>query len=260
MAAHPLTPFLLHTLRENDPDISNQELFARLCKNCASDYQYYGVEYLETIAYLLRYGNVNINLHSQDEDKNTPLIDVSIAGCIDIIDILLDNGADINLTDNEGNTALMLAAMTVKYDAVKLLCERGANLTLVNNDGKSALELAEKENEYYNEDNIDEVNINMVDELKKIIDYLRSYTRVGGKRVTRKQRLFNSPKGGPKTRGIKYATAANARKSIKLIRGQDKTKRKSIAMRMYYRAKYHKYQTPGMRGAMKVWKKYIDSL
>ena len=82
----------------------------------------------------------------------------------------------------------------------------------------------------------------------------------GGKRVTRKQRLFNSPKGGPKTRGIKYATAANARKSIKLIRGQDKTRRKRIAMRMYYRAKYHKYQTPGMRGAMKVWKKYIDSI
>jgi hypothetical protein len=81
----------------------------------------------------------------------------------------------------------------------------------------------------------------------------------GGKR-TRKQRLFNSPKGGPKTRGIKYATAANARKSIKLIRRKDKTRRKSIAMRMYYRAKYHKYQTPGMRGAMKVWKKYIDTI
>ena len=77
--------------------------------------------------------------------------------------------------------------------------------------------------------------------------------------VTKKQRLFNSPKN-PKTRGIKYATAANARKSIKLIRGKDKTRRKSIAMRMYYRAKYHKYQTPGMRGAMKVWKNYIDSL
>ena len=78
--------------------------------------------------------------------------------------------------------------------------------------------------------------------------------------VTKKQRLFNSPKGGPKTRGIKYATASNARKSIKLIRRKDKTRRKMIAMRMYYRAKYHKYQTSGMRGAMKVWKKYMDSL
>ena len=31
-------------------------------------------------------------------------------------------------------------------------------------------------------------------------------------------------------------------------------------MGMYYRAKYHKYQTPGMRDSMKVWKKYMDSI
>jgi len=29
---------------------------------------------------------------------------------------------------------------------------------------------------------------------------------------------------------------------------------------MYYRAKYHKYQTPGMRNAMKVWGAYIKEL
>jgi len=79
--------------------------------------------------------------------------------------------------------------------------------------------------------------------------------------ATRKaSRLFNNPKGKPKTRGIKYATAKNARKSIQLIKGKDRGTRKSIATRMYYRAKFHKYQTPGMRGAMKVWKKYMTTL
>jgi len=77
---------------------------------------------------------------------------------------------------------------------------------------------------------------------------------------TRKQRLFNSPRGGPKTKGIKYGTAKNARKSIQVIKGQDNTRRKRIAMRMYYRAKFHKYQTPGMRAAMKVWKNYINKI
>ena len=77
---------------------------------------------------------------------------------------------------------------------------------------------------------------------------------------TRKSRLFNSPKGPLKTRGIKYATGANARKSIKLIAGKEPGYRKRIAMRMYYRAKYHKYQTPGMRDAMKVWGDYIKSI
>jgi len=74
------------------------------------------------------------------------------------------------------------------------------------------------------------------------------------------RRLFNNPKGAPKTRGIKYGTAENARKSIKRIHHKNATTRKRIAMRMYYRAKFHKYQTPGMRGAMKVWKHYIDSI
>ena len=78
--------------------------------------------------------------------------------------------------------------------------------------------------------------------------------------VTRKLRLFNTPRGAPKTRGIKYATAANARNSINRLKGKDANYRKSVAMRMYYRAKYHKYQTSGMREAMKVWKRYIDSI
>jgi hypothetical protein len=78
--------------------------------------------------------------------------------------------------------------------------------------------------------------------------------------ATRKVRLYNTPPGGPKTRGIKYATGANARASIKKIAGKPAGYRKNVAMRMYYRAKFHKYQTPGMRDAMRVWKKYIDSI
>jgi hypothetical protein len=78
--------------------------------------------------------------------------------------------------------------------------------------------------------------------------------------ATRRQRLYNSPKGTLKTYGIKYATGENARKSIKILAGKEPAYRKRLAMRMYYRAKYHKYQTPGMRDAMKVWKEYIDSI
>ena len=78
--------------------------------------------------------------------------------------------------------------------------------------------------------------------------------------TTRRQRLYNSPKGTLKTYGIKYATGDNARASIRRLAGKEPAYRKRLAMRMYYRAKYHKYQTPGMRDAMKVWKAYIDSI
>jgi hypothetical protein len=81
---------------------------------------------------------------------------------------------------------------------------------------------------------------------------------------TRKQKghqLFNdSPRGYPRTRGIGYGTAERARKSIQLLKGKDKAYQRQVATTMYYRAKHHKYQNQGMRDAMKVWKKYIESI
>ena len=77
---------------------------------------------------------------------------------------------------------------------------------------------------------------------------------------TRKQGLFNSPNASPSTPLIQYGTAEKARASIRRIAGKDATRRKRMAMRMYYRAKFNKNQTQGMRNAMKVWKKYMDSI
>ena len=77
---------------------------------------------------------------------------------------------------------------------------------------------------------------------------------------TRKLRLYNNPPWKPRVSGIKYATGKNARASIQKISKEDKAYRKRVAMRMYLRAKYHKNQTSGMREAMKVWKKYMNTL
>jgi hypothetical protein len=52
----------------------------------------------------------------------------------------------------------------------------------------------------------------------------------------------------------------NPRASILKISKEDKAYRKRVAMRMYFRAKYHKNQTSGMREAMRVWKKYMNNL
>jgi hypothetical protein len=82
---------------------------------------------------------------------------------------------------------------------------------------------------------------------------------VGMVNKTRKQGLFNSPKASGLPL-IQYGTAEKARASIRRIAGKDATRRKQMAMRMYYRAKFNKNQTQGMRNAMKVWKKYIDSI
>lgn len=81
---------------------------------------------------------------------------------------------------------------------------------------------------------------------------------------TRKQskghQLFNdNPRGAPRTKGIGYGTAKKARNSIKLLKGKDKAYRHQVATTMFYRAKYHKYQTEGMKEAQKVWGKYLKT-
>jgi hypothetical protein len=52
----------------------------------------------------------------------------------------------------------------------------------------------------------------------------------------------------------------NARASILKISKEDTAYRKRVAMRMYFRAKYHKNQNSGIREAMRVWKKYMNNL
>ena len=80
---------------------------------------------------------------------------------------------------------------------------------------------------------------------------------------TRKKghQLFNdNPRGRPRTKGMGYGTAKKARNSIKLLKGKDKAYRHQVATTMFYRAKYHKYQTKGMKEAQKVWGDYIKTL
>ena len=86
---------------------------------------------------------------------------------------------------------------------------------------------------------------------------------------TRKQRhqrhqrhqLFNdAPSGTPKTKGIGYGSAKKARNSIRRLKGKPKAYQHQVASTMFFRAKYHKYQTQGMRDAMNVWGTYMHAI
>jgi hypothetical protein len=72
------------------------------------------------------------------------------------------------------------------------------------------------------------------------------------------QRLYNdNPRGRPQTPGLGYGSAAKARYSLKKIRRKTRAYQTQVATTMYYRAKHHKYQTPGMREAMDVYKRFL---
>lgn len=63
------------------------------------------------------------------------------------IRILLEAGADPNLTYDSINTTPLMAAVTLrKIDAIRLLLENGAKLDIKNSQGQTALDLAIKQN------------------------------------------------------------------------------------------------------------------
>ena len=85
------------------------------------------------------------NIELKDEEGQTPLI---IAVCnrqLDVINLLLSHGAQINAVDNEGKTALIHAITPggdsgdPADDLVKLLIEKKADIEVKNERGKTAL-------------------------------------------------------------------------------------------------------------------------
>jgi len=55
---------------------------------------------------------------------------------------LISYGANLNLQHGNGGTALMFAAMFGRNDVLQLLLERGANKTILDVRGLSVLDLA----------------------------------------------------------------------------------------------------------------------
>ena len=78
------------------------------------------------------------------------------------------------------------------------------------------------------------------------------------KKSQKGHQLFNdNPKGPSKVKG-QYGTAERARKTLKRLRGKPKAYQRQVAVTMYYRAKHHRFQTEGMKEAMKVYGTFLQ--
>jgi serine/threonine-protein phosphatase 6 regulatory ankyrin repeat subunit B len=78
-------------------------------------------------------------------DGLSPLLISSLKGHSEIVRLLLENNADINIKTSEGATALMISAANGHTEVVKLLLEKGADASLRNEKGKSAADVAANE-------------------------------------------------------------------------------------------------------------------
>lgn len=83
-------------------------------------------------------------------EQRTPLVALALVGAgtddqkVEIATILLDAGAEIDLTDEHGHTALMYAAAAPDPGLVRLLIERGADVNRAAPFGRVPLDFAEE--------------------------------------------------------------------------------------------------------------------
>lgn len=90
-------------------------------------------EMLEILDTIVKENNINTSTYGW-----TALSEASHEGNIDIVSLLLKNGADVNALNEGGSTPLMLASMQGHVEIVKLLVKNGADVNLTNKDGFTA--------------------------------------------------------------------------------------------------------------------------
>jgi ankyrin repeat protein len=90
--------------------------------------------------------DAGINIEFQSGDGSTALMEASGWGVIPSsptrAKLLLDKGAKVDVQNKKGETALMQAAYRGYYDIAKLLVDHGAGVDLKNSDGRTALMIA----------------------------------------------------------------------------------------------------------------------
>jgi hypothetical protein len=72
--------------------------------------------------------------------------------------------------------------------------------------------------------------------------------------------LYNNPKRKTSKSRLSYGTAKGARNTIRRIKKMPLQYKKRAAQTMYYRAKFHKFQTKGMKDAERIYFKYLQTL
>jgi ankyrin repeat protein len=91
--------------------------------------------------YIKQGGDVNIrNPHSSQTSLMYATMDINL----EIMKLLIDAGADVDVKTDNGSTALMYACANDSADAVKMLIDAGANTGIKNLNGYDAFYFAEK--------------------------------------------------------------------------------------------------------------------
>lgn len=95
-----------------------------------------------TVRYLVEEKGAEVN--PPQELKHSALRGAAMNGHSEVVRMLLDNGAKIDVRSGGARTALMGSVMNRHSEVAKLLVARGASLDIMNDFGETALDLAKK--------------------------------------------------------------------------------------------------------------------
>ena len=98
--------------------------------------------YTETVRYLVGLGQVDVNQVGGTEYNVTALHEAVTLNHADVVQVLIDAGANIDNKDSFGYTPLLLACMRGFHDTVMMLVQAGAELSVADTDGDTCLILA----------------------------------------------------------------------------------------------------------------------
>jgi hypothetical protein len=79
------------------------------------------------------------DVNAKDKYGATALIDASLQGQKEIVELLILEDADLDARDNQGDTALMHAALKGHVEIVELLVSNGADVNVKDKSGNTAL-------------------------------------------------------------------------------------------------------------------------
>ena len=82
--------------------------------------------------------SIHIDLNQADESGSPPLLIAACFGYLEIVELLLDAGANVNAYDSRGWSALMWATNNNHKDIAKVLMEAGADKDAITKNGRTA--------------------------------------------------------------------------------------------------------------------------
>jgi ankyrin repeat protein len=95
----------------------------------------------DTVEYLLKAG-APVNVYSQNPLHTAPIQSAAAAGQLDIVVMLVQFGAEVNVCEQGGYTPLHAAAQNGDLDMLRFLVLNGADQEAKSDDGKIPLDLA----------------------------------------------------------------------------------------------------------------------